>query len=191
MTTFFETQTTGRRSTTHRLPAPEQFAETEPRLVAGAVQAAVQSVDEGKLESVARLDTGQAIRPKLLLALLCFCYARQTYGSKEVLYWLRQEVNFRHFDPDEFPDALTLARFRRENREALHHCLRATLRFLGEQRMAAGLVTKVSEAQLAEEASRRIIMAMFIDSMELEAETPADAPVDLCYLFANGRPLAH
>ena len=95
------------------------------------------------------------------------------------------------FTPDEFPDARTLCRFRRENRESLHRCLTATLRFLVEQKVAAGIVTKMSEAQLAEEASRRIIMAMFVDSMDLEENPQADAPVDLCYLFAKGRALAH
>ena len=191
MTTIFEFKTNVRPGATRRPPAPDHFTVTDPRRLAAAVQTAVAGVDEGKLEPVARLETGQAIRPKLLLALLTFCYARQTYGSAEVADWLRREVNIRLFPVDEYPDARTLCRFRRENREALHRCLTATLQFLGEEKMAAGVVTKVSEARLAEEASRRIIMAMFVDSMEQEDKPRADAPVDLCYLFAKGRALAH
>jgi hypothetical protein len=34
-------------------------------------------------------------------------------------------------------------------------------------------------------------MALFTDSLELEADSPPDAQVDLCYLFANRRALAH
>ena len=191
MTTIFRLATQARPRATRQAPAPDHFTITEPRLLAQAVQAAVQGVDEGRLEPVVRHDNGQAVRPKVLLALLSFCYARQTYGSAEVAAWLEREGNFRQFSQSEVPDAATLCRFRRENRELLHHCLTATLRFLVEQKVAAGLVTKVSQAQLAEEASRRIIMAMFIDSVELEADARAEAPVDLCYLFANGRGLAH
>ena len=44
------------------------------------------------------------------------------------------------------------------------------LRFIGEQKISLGVLTKVSDTQLAEEASRRIIMATFIDSMELDGE---------------------
>ncbi len=93
----------------------------------------MQRGDKGKLEPVARLDHGQTIQPKLLLALLCFCYARQTYGSAEVRHWLRQEVSFRHFTQDELLDTPTLGRLRRKNRAARQGCLTAPWRFLVEQ----------------------------------------------------------
>jgi transposase len=191
MTTFFELKTTARQNATRRLPAPETLIPAETRRLAEAVQAAVASVEDSTLKPVAPPDGGPTVRPKLLLALLSFCYARQTYSSTDVAAWVRREMHPRHFGQSEFPDAQTLSRFRRENRAALHHCLQTTLRFLLEQKVAAGLVTKWSEAQLAEEASRRIIMAMFTDSLELEADSPPDAQVDLCYLFANRRALAH
>ena len=89
------------------------------------------------------------------------------------------------------PDARTLRRFRRENREALLTCLKAGLRFLNEQKVAQGLLTHVNEARLAEEASRRIIMAMFTDSMSMDKDQTSDVPIDLCYLFANGGGQAH
>ena len=65
------------------------------------------------------------------------------------------------------------------------------LRFLAEQKMARGLITRVDQPRLAEEARRRIIMAMFIDSMEQDGEMASDTPVDLCYLFANRRSGMH
>ena len=191
MTTIFEFKATVRPSATRHLPAADRFPAIEPRVLATAVQAAVQKVDKCEFKSVARRNAGPTIQPQLLLALLTFCYARQTYGSTEVVDWFRREANLRQLCRNDFPDAQLLCQFRRENRELLHRCLTATLRFLVEQKVAAGIVTKVSEAHLAEEASRRIIMAMFIDSVELKRDPPSDAPVDLCYLFANGRALAH
>ena len=46
----------------------------------------------------------------------------------------------------------------------------AALQFLFEQKVADGTVTKINELQVAEEAKRRITMAMFIDSMELNGD---------------------
>ena len=69
--------------------------------------------------------------------------------------------------------------------------LAAGLRFLNEQKVAQGLLTHVNEARLAEEASRRIIMAMFTDSMSMDKDQTSDVPMDLCYLFANGGGQAH
>ena len=40
-----------------------------------------------------------------------------------------------------------------------------------------GLLTHVNETRLAEEASRRIIMAMFTDSMAMNKEQTTDAPM--------------
>ena len=68
------------------------------------------------------------------------------------------------------PDADALRRFRIENRGALHCCLMAALRFLMEEKISAGTLTRINRLQLAEEASRRIVMAAFVDSMELDGE---------------------
>jgi hypothetical protein len=68
------------------------------------------------------------------------------------------------------PDARALRRFRAENRAAIHRCLVAALRFLVEQKISAGVLTKVNGPQLAEEAGRRIVMAAFADGLELDGE---------------------
>jgi hypothetical protein len=39
-----------------------------------------------------------------------------------------------------------------------------------EQKVLSGVVTKARLPQIAEEASRRIIMAMFVDSIDAEEE---------------------
>jgi hypothetical protein len=42
------------------------------------------------------------------------------------------------------------------------------LRYQAEEKVAKGLLVKVNEKRVAEEARRRITMAMFTDSMDLE-----------------------
>jgi transposase len=159
--------------------------------LAKAVEAAVGAVDSDTLIPVAPVDAGVALQPKTLLALLTFSYARQIYASAHIETSLRGDSNFRLLCRERFPDTRTLRRFRRENRGALFGCLRAALRFLAEQKVAQGLVTHVNEAHVTEEANRRIIMAMFTDSLEVNNDQTRDTPVDLCYMFANRRPRTH
>ena len=173
------------------LTATVHSTTSAPSSLIQAVQTAVRQVDEGALRTVFHRDARLAFRPKTLLALLCFCYARQIYGSTDIKNMLSRDVNFCRLCLNQLPDAPVIRHFCRENREAILLCLTSVLGFLADQKVAAGAVTKVNKAHLAEEASRRIIMAMFIDSMELDGRQTVDAPVDLCYLFANGHPPAH
>ena len=125
-----------------------------------------------------------ACQPATLLTVLAYCYALQIYGSTEVEALLRQDANLRGIC-HQFPGARVIRRFRRENREALQVCLEAALRFVAEQKVAQGIISRVNETTLAEEARRRIVMAMFIDSMELDKDQSTDTPTDLCYLIAK------
>ena len=161
------------------------------RSLAQTVRAAARTVDENRLRPVAPLDGGLACQPRTLLTLLTYCYARQNYSSAEVVAQLRRDANFAPLCHDELPDARTIRRFRRENREPLQLCLEAALRFVAEQKVAEGIVTRVNEDQIVEEARRRIIMAMFVDSVDTDQDQTSDAPIDLCYLFANRLPQVH
>jgi hypothetical protein len=146
-----ETKASGRRSLTQ------------------AVRSAVRGIEEAALRPVARHDAGLAFEPKTLLALLSYCYAREIFGSAEVEDVLRRDANFRQICNNEFPGARVIRRFRRENREVLHRCLASALLTLreGSSQTEGG---EYSEAALAEDASRRIMKAMFIDSMETDWE---------------------
>ena len=77
----------------------------------------------------------------------------------------RRDGEFRHICHEEFPGARHLRHFRRDNREAIRICLMSALGFLAQQKLEAGIVAEVNEADVAEETNRRIILAMFIDSM--------------------------
>jgi hypothetical protein len=161
------------------------------RSLANAIEGAAREIDASRLTSVAPVDAGHALQPRTLLALLAFSYARQIYASDEIESFLRADRNFGLLCREQMPDARTLRRFRRENREALLVCLKAGLRFLSAQKVAEGVITRVNETCLGEEARRRIIMAMFTDSMAMDKDHTTDAPMDLCYLFANSASREH
>jgi transposase len=175
-----------RQKTEHQRVSP-----VDHHPLAKAVEAAVRAVDSNTLTPVAPVDAGVALQPKALLAVLAFSYARQIYASSDIEASLRGDSNFRQLCREQFPDARMLRRFRRENRKAVLTCVTAALRFLAEQKVAQGLVTHVNEAHVNEEANRRIIMAMFTDSLAATKDQTRDTPVDLCYLFANRRPRTH
>lgn len=191
MTTTWQSTTYVRLGATHRLPEPDNSISAEPRSLAQAVHATARSVEENTLRAAGQFADGPAIQPKMLLALLSCCYAHQIYGSVEIAERLQRDSDLRLTGQSELPGAQVICRFRRENREPLLRCLQAALRFQVEQKMAQGIVTRVNDAQLAEEARRRIIMATFVDSMEMATEQTTDAPVDLCYLFAKRDGRAH
>jgi hypothetical protein len=153
--------------------------------LAETLQAAARGVDTDKIRPIAPPDGGPGCRPRTLLTLLAYCYASQIYCSEDVEAVLRRDTNFRSLCGDRLPDARVIRRFRRENREALEVCLVAALRFVAEQKVAQGLITRVKDERIAEEARRRVIMAMFTDSMELDKDQTSDTPVDLCYLIAK------
>ena len=147
----------------------EEVQASGRRSLTQAVRSAVRAIEEAALQRVARRDAGLAFEPRTLLALLSYCYARDIFGSAEIEDVLRRDANFRQICNNEFPGALVIRRFRRENREALHRCLTAALRLLaeGEPKTVAG---EAAETAMAEDAGRRIMKAMFIDSMETEWE---------------------
>jgi hypothetical protein len=145
-----------------RIQPQENFA---LRSMAHAVIEVAQKLDERML-GPAEPNINPAYESRTLLAMLAFCYARQIYGSTEVAARLRRDASLYRLCGDDVPDAATLRRFRSANRGALQFCLKAALRCLAEQKIAEGSVTRLSEQHLAEEASRRVTMAMFTDSLE-------------------------
>lgn len=168
--TTLEPKTSCRPSVMLRTGQPFPPAVAPPDSLTCSVQDAVRAIDENALRPVARRDAGLAYQPRILLALLSYCYAREIYGSEEVEALLRRDVEFRRLCQNEFPGARVFRRFRRENREALTGCLRTVLCFLSRQRRASGVGVDWSEGKEEEEAVRRIDMAMFMDNIELDGD---------------------
>jgi hypothetical protein len=153
------------------LPAPSGRPTAKPATsLLGAVHDAVRGMNQKTLCRVADPDAGVAFQPVTLLALLTYCYAHEIYGSSEVEDLMRRDRNFRKLCGQEFPGPKIIQRFRRENREAIHDCLCAALSNQYSRNVAAGRVTRIHEDHVADEATRRIIMAMFIDNMELNGD---------------------
>lgn len=165
-----EPKTSFRFTATLNLPNLANSSATRARCLTHAVQAAIGAIDESTLRPVAAREAGLGLQPKALLALLSYCYTREIYGSADVENLLWRDLNYRQLCQGKFPDAEVIQRFRRENPEAIQSCLTATLRFLAELKVKEGFVTKVNMPQLAEEAKRRVIRAMFIDSMQMDGE---------------------
>lgn len=134
-----------------------------------AIRTALDTIDPRELQPVAPGDAGAAFQPKALLAAIIYCYARQMYGSSDIETLLAGHVDDQPFGQNTWPDAHLIQEFRRKNRKAIQLCLMTALWILGQQKVRDGTVTKVSDKHLEEEASRRIIMAMFTDSMNLGA----------------------
>jgi len=166
--TTSEAKTNLRPNASPNLVAPGAPATTGPRSLAQAVQTAVRTLDGSMLGATTHRDARPAHQPKTLLALLTYCYARQIYGSAEIEEVLRRDANLRAFCPNEFPGAPVIRLFRRDNCQPIRLCLASVLCYLAEQKVKQGIVTKVNKAHLAEEANRRIIMAMFIDATDLD-----------------------
>ena len=161
------------------------FVRTIPRTLEQAVHAAVCAIEDHQLKPLAPGDLGPFAQTRALLALVTHCYARQLYSSLDLSDIAGRDADFARLGGEGFPEAGTIRRFRTENREVVHRCLVRALHFLAEEKISLGVLTKVSDAQLAEEASRRIIMAAFLDSVELDGEHVTDPPVEISYLFAN------
>lgn len=131
------------------------------------IRAALDTIDSSTLQPVAPSDAGAAFQPKAMLATIIYCYARQIYGSSDIENLLADNLDESRLCPNMRPDAHLIQEFRRKNRQAVQLCLMTALWLLGQQKVKDGTVTKVSDAHLEEEASRRITMAMFTDSVEL------------------------
>jgi len=138
--------------------------------LAQAIQAAAETIADGMLKPLSLAAISPFAQARALLALLADCYAQQIYSSETVAALASRDADFPWPWCETLPDADALRRFRIENRGALHCCLMAALRFLMEEKISAGTLTRINRLQLAEEASRRIVMAAFVDSMELDGE---------------------
>ena len=169
-----------RFGTRYRQASPEAQSRQACSL-AHAVEYAVGQVDGRVLRPVTRSGIAPTFHADKMLALLTFCYARQIYSSTKIAALLRRDFNSTRVAGNDLPDARVLERFRCENRGPLNFCLRSVLLFLAEEKIQQGFVTHVKEAHITQEASRRVIMAMFTDSLEMEQDSEPAAPLELSF----------
>jgi hypothetical protein len=156
-----------------------------PRSLAQAVESAVRAIDSKMLKPVAPPHAGPAFQGTALLALLTFCYARQVYSSAAIAIQLQRDFALFKVEGYGLPDTLLLQQFRSLNRLPLDLCLRSALFFLAEEKIRQGIVTHVREEHIKDEASRRIVMAMFTDTQESKPVSPPQVKLDPRFRFSR------
>lgn len=127
-----------------------------------AIETVVRKVDIHFIRTVRNQSESDS---KRMLALLTWSYSRQLYGSTEIFNQLHTWAAIDCWEGGA-PSPEAIRRFRDDNRIVLQTCLEAALRFQAEQKVSEGVVTRFNEERVSEEATRRIIMARFVDSLE-------------------------
>lgn len=149
------------------------FKSPTARSLAEAVESAVERVDESSLNGELGPDVPPIFQARSLLGLLAFCYARQVYSSDTIAGQIRRDFGMLQLETDKYPDTFVLQRFRCENKGPLVFCLKSALLFLAAEKVSQGLITHVKEARILEDARRRVVVAMFTDSLEMEERDAA------------------
>jgi hypothetical protein len=169
-----------------RYPDQARAAALErPRSLAQAVERAAKGLETRLLKPVTGSPAEPAFQSTALLALLTFCYARRLYSSAAIAQQLRRDFTLARADGFGLPDSRVLQEFRSLNRWPLDLCLQAALRFLAEEKIRQGIVTRVKEDCIKTEASRRIVMAMFTDSLEAETGAQPEVRFNARYRIAD------
>lgn len=157
------------RTSPFPLVLPGRCAISQPAALVETIQAGVQKIPDSQLHPLPVPARGPAFQPRILLAVLTFCYATQVYAASAIRRQMLQDPACRSVCQGEFPFPCEVRAFRHLNRAELEKCLTTALRFLEQQKFAARMTTPLDETLIAEEAKRRIIMAACLDSMELDA----------------------
>ena len=140
-----------------------------PASLAEVVDAAVMGVERPLFKPGGLEVPGLAFLPRVMLAVLTYCYARQILSSSNVWSHLMRDAAFRRICQNAVPGPDRIRHFRDENREALHECLTMALLFMTRQKVSAETATRASESEISTEARRRIVLAACMDRLEMEA----------------------
>lgn len=88
---------------------------------------AVEAVDMNRFRLNERGTGSEQYPPRMMLALLVYCYANGIFSSRRIERATYRDVAVRYLTADTHPDHDTIARFRRENFEAVAECFVAIL----------------------------------------------------------------
>jgi transposase len=166
--TTLETSTSLRAARSLTLPQkpPPTTTNDRSRVAAAvspaqAVQVAARAISRNALHPVCAPTAGVAFHPRALLAVITYCYASEIYSSTDIEDLMLRDANFRAICGNQIPDANTLRRFRRYNREAIEMCLASVLRAVAEQ---SGRHS--SDVEILEAAHRHVMTAVVMDMHE-------------------------
>ena len=132
---------------------------------------AVQTLDESAslTSPKGRMNPGM----KTLLTLLTYCYSAGIHGSQEIERAIETDPTVRYLCAHNYPDAVTLRRFRREHRDQIKHCLAHVLTQAWAAQMEAGEASyldygwfeKDFTQQVQDAAEDRLTLAVVMDEM--------------------------
>ena len=83
------------------------------------VLAAVERVAMGRFRVNERGSGSAQYHPRMMLALLIYCYANGVFGSRRIERATYRDLGARYISADTHPDHDTICKFRRENFEAI------------------------------------------------------------------------
>ena len=151
-------------------PLPEDLSVLmEKRTLVGLVLNAVDDLNEAHLRPIAARNAGPAYQPRILLALLAYSYAVGNFASGDIERTLHEDVMFRFLCGNEYPTRALIRRFRRQNRDALVHCLQSICRHASQMRLPqAPQNNGTSQDWIATQVEDRIEKALWMDSAAFE-----------------------
>lgn len=171
----------GTRDRARQAEKAENTASLAPdrKLMADLVLKAVRQIGPEQLNPPTTCESGPALQPRAMLAMLTYCYVNEVYGSYDIEQMMYEDTAFRTLCGLDYPDSRRLRRFRRYNREVLQRTLEETLR--GVWSLNHGAATNgvakqsspgpngaVAPDWFVQEAENRLEKAMFIDHMSID-----------------------
>ena len=129
----------------------------------------VQSLDPSKLKAAMSGTAGR--RPQMMLTLLSYCYAARIYGSRDIVWAIRNNTTVRYICAHACLEWQAIRKFRRNNRELLEQCLAYVLKRAWLVRLDADCVLgdwsgpNVDRKSIAE-ARQKIEVAIIMDTAE-------------------------
>jgi transposase len=154
--------------------------------------AVIEELDVSAFEASRRLGSvgRQGYDPRMLLALLIYAYAVAQRSSRRIEDLCVTDVAFRVICAEDVPDHSTIARFRKENREAVAGLFVQVLELAGEAGLGRVGVVAIDGTRIAANASyganrRRSWLWQQVDEAMAEADR-VDAEEDV--LFGEDNP---
>jgi transposase len=115
---------------------------------------AVEGMDLRSLRINHRGSGSPQYPPSLMLSLLIYCYANGIFGSRRIERATQRDVAVRYLTADTHPDHDTIAKFRRENFEAVAECFVRVLELARELKLLKVGTVSVDGTQLRANASK-------------------------------------
>lgn len=96
---------------------------------------AVEAVEPSRFHVNERGSGSAQYPPRMMLALLIYCYANGVFGSRRIERLTYRDVAVRYLTGDTHPDHDTICRFRRSNEEAIARCFVEVLKLARELKL--------------------------------------------------------